>query len=60
MIVESAWISVRRDKAMAAIFSEYCRRMESQKAIIRIARKLSNRIFMVLKTGKQYEYDKCY
>ena len=59
MIVESSWVSVRRDRAMAAVYSEYCRRMKPQEAIIRVARKLSNRIFMVLKTGKQYEYDKC-
>jgi Transposase and inactivated derivatives len=60
MIVESSWVAVRRDKAMAVVYSEYCRRMEPQKGIIRIARKLSNRIFMVLKTGKQYRYDKCW
>ena len=59
MIVESSWVSVRRDRAMAVVYSEYCRRMKPQEAIIRVARKLSNRIFMVLKTGKQYEYDKC-
>ena len=59
MIVESSWISVRHDRAMAAIYGECCSRMKPQEAIIRVARKLSNRIFMVLKTGKRYEYDKC-
>ena len=59
MIIESSWISVRHDRAMAAFYGEYCSRMKPQEAIIRVARKLSNRIFMVLKTGKQYEYEKC-
>jgi len=59
MIVECSWVSARRDRVMAAVYGECCRRMKPQEAIIRIARKLSNRIFMVLKTGKLYTYDKC-
>ena len=59
LIVETSWICVRRDKEMANFYHQYCSRMESNEAIIRIARKLANRIFMVLKTGKQYKYEKC-
>lgn len=59
MIVESAWITIQWDSIMAAAYGEYCKRMKSQEAIIRIARKLSNRILNVLKNGKKYEYDKC-
>ena len=59
LIVETSWICVRRDKEMANFYHQYCSRMESNEAIIRIARKLANRIFLVLKTGKQYKYEKC-
>jgi len=59
MIVESAWITIQYDSIMAAAYGEYCKRMKPQEAIIRIARKLSNRILNALKNGKKYEYDKC-
>ena len=47
------------DRDLAAAFGRYCARMKPQNAIIRIARKLTNRIFAVLKSCKPYEYDKC-
>ena len=59
-LVESSWIAIRYDRAMACAYGEYCKRMEPREAIIRIARKLANRIFMVLKTGKRYEFDRCH
>ena len=59
MLIESSWVAIRRDIALAAAYSEFCKRMKPQNAIIRIARKLSNRIFAVLKSGNIYEYDKC-
>lgn len=59
LLVESAWIAIRNDRALAAAYGEYTKRMPEQNAIVRIARKLSNRIFTVLKTGKKYEYDRC-
>lgn len=55
MLVESAWISIRHDCVMAADYSRFCSRMEPQKAIIRIARKLANRILSVWKSEKTYE-----
>lgn len=60
MIVESAWVTIQHDSVMAAAYGEYCKRMKPQEAIIRIARKLANRILSVLKSGKKYEYDKCH
>jgi transposase len=54
-LIESSWIAVRIDPALSRAFSEYCKRMEPNKAIIRIARKLSNRIYFVLKNEKKYE-----
>jgi transposase len=55
VLIESSWIAVRIDPALSRAFSEYCKRMEPNKAIIRIARKLSNRIYFVLKNEKKYE-----
>lgn len=60
LLVESSWIAIRQDRALAACYGRFCKRMEPQEAIVRIARKLSNRILSVLKTGKMYEYERCY
>jgi transposase len=54
-IVECAWIAARRDLALNKSFHEYCKRMDANKAIIRIARKLLNRIRFVLINDKPYE-----
>ena len=54
-IIESAWIAARIDPAMGLAFLELTKRMEPNKAIIRIARKLLNRIFHVLKYRERYE-----
>ncbi|NDP21112.1 MAG: IS110 family transposase [Paludibacter sp.] len=55
-LIESSWIAARRDPALSLSFSKLCFRMESTKAITRIARKLVNRIFFVLSNQKEYEY----
>lgn len=39
---------------MTLAFEGYRKRMSARKAIVRIARKLVNRIFFVLKHGQQY------
>jgi len=54
MVVESAWIAARKDPALHLAFCKLCKRMEPNKAIIRIARKLLNRIYHVLKTKTKY------
>ena len=54
MLVESAWIVAAKDPAMHLAFIELCKRMESNKAIIRIARKLLNRIYFALKNKQKY------
>ena len=59
MLVESAWIIIRHDSVMSAAYGEYCKRMKPQEAIIRIARRLANRVLNVLKSDEKYEYDKC-
>lgn len=54
-IVEAAWISIYRDRGLGCAYISYKKRMEPQEAIVRVARKLSNIIFSVLKTGKEDE-----
>lgn len=54
-LVEAAWISIYRDHGLGCAYMAYKKRMEPQKAIIRIARKPSNIIIAVLKTGEPYE-----
>lgn len=53
-IIESAWVAVRIDPALTKSYHGYCKRMEPNKAIIRIAKKLLNRIKFVLKNKKTY------
>jgi transposase len=57
IIVESSWIAVRYDPALMLAFADLCKRMEKSKAIIRIAKKLLNRIRYVLKEQKEYAYN---
>lgn len=54
MIVQAAWVAIRYDPALSAAFAAYCRKMKKQKAAIRVARKISNIIFSVLKNKKKY------
>jgi transposase len=53
-IVEASWIAARRDPALSLAYGKYVSRMEANKAIIRISRKLVNRIYFVLKNKKEY------
>jgi len=53
-LIESSWIAVRVDPALSLAYYNYCKRMEPNKAIVRIARKLLNRIYSVLKHQKKY------
>ncbi len=55
-IVESAWIASRIDPSLAYTFNELCKRMEPHKAVIRIAKKLLNRIRYVIKNETEYVY----
>ena len=55
MVVEAAWQAVVHDHGLASLYLQYKQRMKPQEAIIRIARKLSNIIFAVLKNKRKYE-----
>ncbi len=54
LLIEASWIAVRKDPAMMEAFTEYCKRMRKTQAIIKIARKLLNRIRYVLKNQAEY------
>lgn len=53
-VIEAAWIAIRKDPAMTMAYEGYRKRMNAQKSIVKIARKLVNRIFFVLKHRKEY------
>lgn len=54
LIVESSWIAIRQDPAMTLAFEGYCKRMKPSEAIIKIARKLVNRVYFVMKWQTPY------
>lgn len=53
-IVEAAWVAIRNDPALALKYNELRVRMQPNEAIIRIAKKLLNRIRYVLKNEQEY------
>lgn len=55
VLIESAWVSVRNDSSMALAYSKLVKRTQPNKAIIRIAKKLLNRIRYVLLNSVPYE-----
>ncbi len=55
IIIEASWVAVRVDPAMMVKFEQLVKTMQKNKAIIRIARSLLNRIRRVLKTGTPYK-----
>ncbi len=55
MLIEASWHAVRLDPAMMAKYNELKKRMDGNKAIIRIARKMLSRIRYVLLNQERYE-----
>ena len=55
MIVESAWVAIRHDPALMMAFMRLSSRMPKQCAIVRIARKLLNRMRTVLRSQTPYQ-----
>ena len=53
-LIEAAWVAIRQDAAMNLYYTECCRRMVASKSIVKVARKLVNRIYYVLKRRKKY------
>jgi transposase len=56
LLIEAAWVAIREDPALGHVFSQLIRRMTKQKAIVRIAKKLLNRIRYVWKNKESYAY----
>jgi len=54
LLIECAWIAKREDPAMLLAFNELRKRMKGRDAIIRIARKLLNRMRFVLRHDEPY------
>ena len=53
-IIEAAWVAVWQDPTMQLCYLDNCKRMVPSKAIIKVARKLVNRIYFVLKRHQPY------
>jgi transposase len=53
-LIEASWVAVRQDPAMMAKFNELIKVMPKNKAIIRIARKMLNRLRRILATEEKY------
>lgn len=53
-LIESAWTAVKHDPSLALAFNILCQRMNKNRAIVRIAKKLLGRIKNVLKNEKEY------
>ncbi len=53
-MIEAAWVAIRKDPAMTLAYEGFRKKMIAQKAIVKIARKLVNRIFFVLKRKQEY------
>ena len=55
LLTEAAWTAIRLDPAMLLAYNEYKKRMSGKRAIIRIARKMLNRIYYILLKQQGYE-----
>ena len=56
ILVEASWTAISKDEALANAYVQFKQNgFNSQEAIIRIARKMSNIILSVLRSGKPYE-----
>jgi transposase len=55
LLIECSWIAVRKDPSLLMSFNQLTKRMPKNRAIVRIARKLLNRIRYVLRNQEPYE-----
>jgi transposase len=53
-IIESSWTAIRNDPSLMKSYLSYIKRMDENKAIIKIAKKLLSRIRFVLTNNKPY------
>ncbi len=55
VLIECAWVAVRKDPALLLYYKQQLPKMDRNKAIIKVARKLLNRIRYVLKNKAEYQ-----
>jgi transposase len=55
LIIESSWVAVRKDPVLLLSFKNYIKKHKKTTAIIKIARKLTNRIRYVLVNNQEYQ-----
>ena len=56
MIIEAAWVAIRHDPALMLAFEKYKKKgINPKRAIVKIAHKLTNRIYHTLKEKELYE-----
>ena len=56
MLIESAWVAIKRDPALMSCYGRLIKRMPKQKAIIKIAKKLLNRLRTIWSSNNDYQY----
>jgi transposase len=54
ILIECAWMAIRKDPALLLYYKQLLPRMNANKAIVKVARKLLNRIRCVLISQKEY------
>ena len=55
ILIEASWMCLRYDPSMLLAYKSAVRKIDSNKAIIKVARKLLNRIRFVLKNKRPYQ-----
>ena len=56
LLIQASWIAIRKDPALLEYYGESVKRMRTQKAIIKVAKKLLIRIRYVWLNEKDYVY----
>lgn len=59
-VIEVAWSAVAKDAAFNAYHHKCCQRMESNVAIIKVARRISNIIYSIMKNKTEYDPSRTY
>lgn len=55
ILIQCAWVAASKDPVLMKAHQDWCKKMTANKAIIRVARKLLNRIRFVSMNEKKYE-----
>lgn len=54
LLVEAAWVAIRSDPYYLNMYRQFMKRMKANKALIRVAGKIANRIFYCLRSEKSH------